>query len=213
MGLAEQWRRIRSELPEDWGAVTLNVSVTRADQRSRAAALLGPASPGRLGDGLRLAVHRTGGGIGPDRAERLFRKLEQERIRATVTVVAVAEREQRVEEPRTSAARLWDEAAATLPGDWSDLLCEGELASSDHLARAALLLAPLNPSRVPGRSVLRFRVARTFGYGASPQMTRRCLARLDAEGIPARLTVLHALSDTHNVGTQGPVWRLAGKAV
>ena len=26
-------------------------------------------------------------------------------------------------------------------------------------------------------------------------------------------TVLHVLSDTHNVATQGPVWRVAGKAV
>ncbi|HWL32056.1 MAG TPA: hypothetical protein VNP89_00505, partial [Gaiellaceae bacterium] len=75
------------------------------------------------------------------------------------------------------------------------------------------LLAPVNPTRVPGRSAFRFRVARRFGYGASPQMTRRCLERLDAEGIPARLTLLHVLSDTHNVATQGPVWRVAGKAV
>ena len=44
-------------------------------------------------------------------------------------------------------------------------------------------------------------------------MTRRCLARLDEEGIPARVTVLRVLSDTHNVATQGPVWRVAGKAV
>jgi hypothetical protein len=44
-------------------------------------------------------------------------------------------------------------------------------------------------------------------------MTRRCLERLDAEGIPATLTLLHVLSDTHNVATQGPVWRVAGKAV
>ena len=44
-------------------------------------------------------------------------------------------------------------------------------------------------------------------------MTRRCFERLDGEGIPAALTVLHVLSDTHNVATQGPVWRVAGKAV
>ena len=66
---------------------------------------------------------------------------------------------------------------------------------------------------MPDRTAFRFRVARMFGYGASPEMTRRCLERLDAEGIPGRLTVLHVLSDTHNVATQGPVWRVAGKAV
>ncbi len=125
----------------------------------------------------------------------------------------VDERVEREEAPREPAAAQWDAALATLPADWSDLLCELELTSSDHLSRAALLTAPLNPTRVPGRSAFRFRVARTFGYGASPEMTRRCLERLDAEGIPARLTLLHVLSDTDNVATQGPVWRVAGKAV
>jgi hypothetical protein len=27
------------------------------------------------------------------------------------------------------------------------------------------------------------------------------------------LNIVHALSDTDNVGTQGPVWRVGGKAV
>jgi hypothetical protein len=213
MRLVEQWRRIRSDLPEAWGEVKLNVSVARDEHRSRAAALLGPASPGRLGDDLRLSVHRAGGGIGPDQADKLFGKLDAEKIRATLSLVTVDERVERVEAPREAVARQWNAALESVPADWSDLLCELELASSDHLARAALLTAPINPTRVPGRSAFRFRVAQTFGYGASPQMTRRCLERLDSEGIPARLTLLHVLSDTHNVATQGPVWRVAGKAV
>jgi hypothetical protein len=213
MRLVEQWRRIRSELPEDWGEVKLDVSVAKPELRSRAASLLGPASPGRLGDDLRLSVHRAGGGVGPDQAEKLFRKLDEERIRTTVSLVEVDEREEREEAPRQPLADQWDAEGAGLPADWSDLLCEVQLTSSDHLAGAALRLAPLNPTRVPEHSALRFRVARTFGYGASPEMTRRCFERLDAEGIPGRLIVLHALSDTHNVATQGPVWRVAGKAV
>ena len=213
MGLAEQWRSIRAELPEDWGEAKLDVSISQPDRRSRAAALLGPAGPGRVGENLRVSVFRAGGGIGPDQAEKLFRKLDEERIRGAVAIVNVGEREERHEAPRKPAAELWDLAEAVLPRDWSDLLAELDLASSDHLSRAALLLAPLNPSRVRDRSALRFRIARTFGYGASPQMTRRCLERLDAEGIPGTLTILHVLSDTHNVATQGPVWRLAGKAV
>jgi hypothetical protein len=213
MRLVEQWRRIRSDLPEAWGEVKLNVSVARDEQRSRAAALLGPASPGRLGDDLRLSVYRAGGGIGPDQADKLFGKLDAEKIRATLSLVTVDERVERVEAPREAVARQWNAALESAPADWSDLLCELELASSDHLARAALLTAPINPTRVPGRSAFRFRVARKFGYGTSPQMTRRCLERLDVEGIRARLTLLHVLSDTHNVDTQGPVWRVAGKAV
>jgi hypothetical protein len=213
MGLVEQWRRIRSELPEAWGAATLNVAVPQADQRSRAAALLGPASPGRLGDDLRVSVHRAGGGIGPDQADKLFRKLDEARLRGTVSLVAVDERVAREEAPREALADSWDRALAGVPADWSDLLCELQLTSTDHLARGALLTAPINPTRVPERTAFRFRVARTFGYGASPQMTRRCLERLDTEGIAGSLSFLHVLSDTHNVATQGPVWRVAGKAV
>ena len=44
-------------------------------------------------------------------------------------------------------------------------------------------------------------------------MTRRCLARADGEGITGRVSILRALSDTHNVDTQGPVWYVEGKAV
>jgi len=213
MGLVEQWGRIRSELPEDWGEAKLNLFVKRDEQRSRAAALLGPAGPGRLGDDLRVSVHRAGGGIGPDQADKLFGKLDAEKIRGDLSLLTVGEREARPEAPREQLAAAWGRTLDTLPADWSDLLCELALASSDHLPRAALLAAPLNPTRVPGRSAFRFRAARKFGYGASPEMTQRCLERLDAERIPATLQVLHVLSDTHNVATQGPVWRVAGKAV
>jgi hypothetical protein len=213
MGLVEQWRRLRSELPENWGEVKLDVSVPRAELRPRAAALLGPAGPGRYGDALRVSVHRAGGGIGPDQAEKLFRKLDEEQIRATVALGSVGERTERPALVRGSLAKAWDAAEAGLPSDWSDLLCELELTSSDHLERGALLLAPVNPARDGKRIAFRFRVAQSFGYGASPQMTRRCLARLDEEGIPGRLTILRVLSDTDNVATQGPVWRVGGKAV
>ena len=43
-------------------------------------------------------------------------------------------------------------------------------------------------------------------------MVRRCLARLDDAGIPGEVRVLRTLSDTHPVGTQGPVWYIGGKA-
>jgi len=88
-----------------------------------------------------------------------------------------------------------------------------ELRSSDHLEQAALLLAPVNPSRVRDRTAFRFRVARRFGYGASPEMTRRCFERLDAENIRGTVRILWALSDTKPVYTQGPVWYVGGKPV
>jgi hypothetical protein len=213
MKLADQWRRILSELPEDWGEVKLDVSVPRPEQRGRAAGLLAPASPGRMGDALRLSVHRGGGGVGPDHAGRLLGRLDTERIRGALALVGVDERPQAAEAPRGSLVEAWDVAVGALPPDWSDLLCELTLTSTDHVDRSALLLAPLNPTRSGGRAALRFRVARAFGYGASPEMTRRCLGRLDDDGVPGRTTVLRALSETDNVATQGPVWRVGGKAV
>jgi hypothetical protein len=120
--------------------------------------------------------------------------------------------------PTASAAAqsflaAWEAELVTLPDDWSDLYAEVELASSDYLERAALLLAPLNPSRYGGKPGFRFRVARSFGYGGSPEMARRCLARLDEEGIRGHVRVLHALSDTRPVQTQGPVWYVEGRSV
>jgi catechol 2,3-dioxygenase-like lactoylglutathione lyase family enzyme len=213
MGLGEQWRRILADLPAEWADARLELTVPDPAQRSRAAALLGPAGPGIAGDGLRLTVSRTGSGIGPDQLARLLGKLDEEEIHGTLGLLDVGKRELRVEAPRLRLAEAWARSVAALPPDWSDLYCELELTSSDHLERAALLLAPLNPARVPDRRAFRFRVAHTSGYGASPQMTARCLERLDQEGIPGRLTILHVLSDTHNVDTQGPVWRVGGRAV
>ncbi len=42
-------------------------------------------------------------------------------------------------------------------------------------------------------------------------MARRCFERLDAEGIPARVSVLRLLAETENVATQGAVWYVDGK--
>ena len=213
MGLVEQWRRIRADLPAEWADARLALTVSDTSRHSRAAALLGPAGPGISGDDLRLTVSRSGGGIGPDQLAKLVGKLDAERIHGTLRLLQADERVPRVDERRLGLKDAWGRAVAVLPPDWSDLYCELELTSSDHLQRAALLLAPVNPARAPGRSAFRFRVAQTFGYGASPQMMARCLERLDEEVIPGLLTILHTLSDTHNVDTQGPVWRVGGKAV
>jgi hypothetical protein len=112
-----------------------------------------------------------------------------------------------------SLAESWAAALATLPGDWSDALAEVELESSDSLELAALKMAPLNPRRDGRRVALRFRSASRFGYGAAPELVRRCLARCDAEGIRGSVRILRALSDTRAVSTQGPVWLLDGRTV
>ena len=162
MGLVEQWRRIRSELPEDWGEAKLDVSVTRPDS-APGRALLGPAGPGRFGDDLRLSVHRAGGGIGPDQAAKLFRKLDEK-------------------DPRHARARDGRRAGGARPGGAGGrrpALGRGArdpprtgatCSASSSSARAttcprALLTAPLNPSRVPAAA--HCASARTFGYRAS----------------------------------------------
>jgi hypothetical protein len=109
----------------------------------------------------------------------------------------------------------WDDEIAKLPPGWRDLLAEIDLDSTDFLAQAALVGAPLNPARVPGEIALRFRVAAygLGGYGAAQGMARRCLERMDAMRITGRLRFVDAVSQTDNVSTQGPVWRIAGRSV
>lgn len=216
VALVEHFREIESRLPEDWADARLVLTVDDASRAERAAAVLASFAPGRLGTQVRFSVPRGGGRL--DQLRRLLRQLDRERIRGKLELVTSAQRspEREVAAPRIAwrpAAEAWDAALTALPEDWSDLYVQVDLASSDFLERGALLLGPVNPARYGGEVGFRFRVARNFGYGASPEMTRRCLERLDEEGIRARVQILRALSDTRAVATQGPVWYVEGKAV
>jgi hypothetical protein len=212
VGLVEQWNAVEQELDPRWRDARLDLQVDEAD-RHRASALLAPAGPGRTGTAIRFFVDRSGTGVGPEAVRRLLRRLDGEGIDGTLTLVASGDAPPEPVISRMSLAAEWDAALQALPQDWSDLLCELELTSSDHIERGALLTAPLNPIQGTGRPGFHFRCAATFGYGASPGMVRRCLARLDEARIPGEVRVLRALSDTHPVGTQGPVWYIGGKAV
>jgi hypothetical protein len=214
MRAAEQWARIEAGLEDGWDEVLL--SFAPEGPVDDAAVALGPLQPGRVGNELRLQVARSGGG--PERLQNILRRLDQRRIWGTLSLVTVrgSSEPAPVEpapQPRPSLVSAWDAAVAELPPDWSDLLCELELDSSDHLARAALLGAPLNPTRNRDAVALRFRASGKQGYGTSPLMVRRCLERMDAEAITGTIRVLYELSDTENAVTQGPVWRLAGRSV
>jgi hypothetical protein len=214
MSLVEQWQEIETALPDDWADARLTLTVEDESRRSRALALLGPLVPARHDRQIRFFVARRGAGPGPDAARRLLRLLDREDIEGTLELVSSARLAPTPEpSPRRSLAEAWDEAVAALPEDWSDLYCEVELTSSDHLERAALLLAPVNPARYGGTPGFRFRAARKFGYGAAAQMARRCLVRLDEARIPGELRLLRVLSDTNPAGTQGPVWYVGGKVV
>jgi hypothetical protein len=211
MGLADQWNAIENGLDPKWQDARLDLHVADDEQRARAAALLAPASPGRLGSTIRFTAARGGGGVGPEAVRRMLRRIDGEHIVGTLTLVSSGEAAPEPVVSRASLAAEWDALTAVLPPDWSDLLGELELTSTDYLEGAALLLAPLNPIQNSGRPGFSFRCAHTFGYGASPGMVRRCLARLDEARIPGEARILRVLSDSHPVGTQGPVWRVGDR--
>ena len=213
MSFVSQWNAIARELPADWSDAQLLATIENDGEVDRAAALLGPASPGRSGKQLRLFCVRRGDGLGPEALARALGRLDRNRVWGRLELIG-KETARTVPEtkPKTLAA-VWDEALATLPPDWSDMHAELELTSTDYLDRTALLTSPMNPSRFAEQPGFRFRVARRSGYGVSPTMARRCLERMDEENIPGDFRVLRVLSDTDNVQTQGPVWRVEGAAV
>ena len=214
MGLAAHWDAMVAELPPDWPEIRVRLRLARPEDAARAAALLGPLSPGVAGDELHLLV-TSRGAAGPAVARRLLVRLDAEGIGGTLELVgqvAAAAVASAAAPPRPLAA-AWDRLVADLPDDWSDLLCLVELRSSDELDPAALALAPLNPSRHGKTLGLRFRVARRFGYGAAPGVARRCHERLDEAGIPGSLTLLEVFSDTQPVLTQGPTFVVSDRAV
>lgn len=213
MKLVDQWRAIEAGLPSDWAEAQLELVVETPSERPRAAGLLGPAAPIRVGDALRFSARRGGGASGPEGIRRLLAAVDRARIWCELRLVDATRAETVAAEPEPTLAEGWNAVMASLPPDWSDLHCEVRLLSSDYLDRAALLMAPLNPTRADDTAHLRFRVARRFGYGAAPEMALRCLERCDAERIRGSVDLLRVLSDTRNVATQGPVWRVAGRSV
>jgi hypothetical protein len=211
MRIVWQWINLERDLPPNWSDLRLVLKVREQDA-DRVAALLGGANPLRRGDSILLFVSRSGG-FGPEALRRVLLRLVRQGIGGTLELAGVTEAEAAPESDPVSLAAAWDAEVAKLPADWSDMYAEIVVRSSDHLERAALLIAPMNPTR-PGKTLeLRFRAARRFGYGISPEMARRCLERLDEEGITGELHVLGVLCDTDPVGTQGPVLRVGGKAV
>jgi hypothetical protein len=211
--LVDQFRRIEEELPEGWSDARLQLTAADSSRAERASALLGSTGAGRSGNAIRFYTARRGAGVSPDNLRRLLRRLDEEGIHGELELLATGEPTVVPPTHRATLAASWQAALAALPPDWSELYCELELTSTDHLERAALLTAPVNPARFGGTPGFRFRVASHAGYGASPAMVRRCLQRLDEDGIRGEVRVLRVLSASNHVATQGPVWYVGGRAV
>ncbi len=204
MRLAEQWEEIAEGLPRDWERIVVELRVADAGQRDRAALLLGRDAEDET---FRLEVERDAltVGLNPEVAGLAVLRLGAEGVAG----------ELRLAETHTghhSLAEEWSVLVDALPPDWSHLLAQVDLASTDFVDRGALLMGPTNPTLVDLRA-LQFRAARTVGYGVSVGMGRRCLERLDRESITGRVWIVHVVSDAHPIATQGPVFRLDGKPV
>ena len=220
MKLVDQWRTIEDSLPAGWDDVRLTLTTEQPDDLPRAAQVLASINVGKVGSALVFHVSHAAGSQSPQAAKRLFERLDRDRTWCHLEQSQV----QSAEKPAAAAAAeaplaaisiaaSWDASVEPLPGDWTDLLCELELESSDNLDRAALLCAPLNPTRDAPRLVFTFRCSGRSGYGVSRPMARRCFERLDNDGIKGSTRVLRVLSDTDNVDTQGPVWLVGGKTL
>jgi hypothetical protein len=215
--LVDQWAALERRLPADWESVALRLRTEQPQELHEAARILGPVNVGFRGDELAFTIRRAGGPAGPEAARRLFGRLDEARIWCLLEQQQVAEAPPRLDEEDAETfvpvAEGWDAVLDELPAGWSDLLCRLEVASSALLPRAALLCAPLNPTRDPEQVGFLFRCARTTGYGVSPGMARRCFEQLDAEEIRGAVSVLRSLAGTDNVATQGAVWYVGGKVL
>lgn len=211
--LVEQFNELEQRLANDWSELRLQLTVEEESRAARVAELLGPANPGRSGHMIRFGVDRSGPGIGPDAARRLLRRVDAQGFHGKLELTGTQTTPRAQVHAKESLRGQWSRQIDAAPSDWSDAYAEIRLDSTDYLERAALLLAPVNPARTAGRATLRFRSAHTFGYGVSAEMAGRCLERCDDEGITGAVDLIHVLSDTHPVATQGPVWLFDGKTV
>jgi hypothetical protein len=211
--LVEQLNELERGLVDEWAELRFRLTVEDESRAERAAALLAPANPGRLGKVIRFAVDRRGPGIAPEALGRLLKRLDDEGIAGTLELLGIQKAPPEESRTKETLRAQWDLRLAEVPADWSDIYAQVRLDSTDYLERGALLLAPVNPARYGGPAALRFRSAQHFGYGVSPGMAARCFERCDEEGITGEVEILYVLSDTNPVATQGPVWLLGGRMV
>ena len=78
----------------------------------------------------------------------------------------------------------------SLPGDWTDLVCDLRLADEDRYVDAAVLLTQIN-AQPYSKAEWHFRlnVAHSFGHAAAAETVTGTLALLDEQGIEGVLIV------------------------
>ena len=205
MRLVEQWNAIEQGLDPRWSDARLVLTIDDETQPRRALALLAPAGPGRAGNAIRFYATRARRRCSdPKRCDDIC---AGSTTKASAAAELVVVRRRAGAPPRSRARRLaaeWDAALAALPGDWSDLLCELELTSSDHIERAALLARP-DQSGAGGTDA---RASASGARTASATARRPAWCAAASRGSTrtpsaADMRIARALSDVHPVGTQG----------
>ena len=78
----------------------------------------------------------------------------------------------------------------SLPGDWTDIVCDLRLADEDQYIDAAVLLTQVN-AQPYSKAEWHFRinVAHSFGHAAAAETVRGTLRLLDEQGIGGELIV------------------------
>jgi hypothetical protein len=217
--LAEQWTELLASLPQHWETASVTLTVAHPTDVERAALILGPAAPGRSDSAFRVDVVRRahGAATGTGLFRRVLHRLDDAGIAGRLELgagvrVDASDAAAAAPSPGGLAAQ-WQALLDALPPDWSHLLAQIDLDSSDFVERGALLLAPTNPTLAGGSRSFRIRAASRVGYGVAAEMARRCFERLDGERITGRISLVQVVSEARPVATQGPVFRIGGRSV
>ncbi|HEX2466599.1 MAG TPA: hypothetical protein VHJ54_00170 [Solirubrobacterales bacterium] len=88
----------------------------------------------------------------------------------------------------------FQEILDSLPGDWSDIVCDLRLADENRYVDAAVLLSQIN-AQPYSKAEWHFRInaAHEFGHAAAAETVKGTLAILDEEGIAGEMI----LRDVH----------------
>ena len=173
MRLADRWREIERELPEDWDDARCCCGFATRPEAERAASPLTPLMPGRSGNEIRFHAARRGAGAAPDAVRRVLRRLDREGVRGELELVSSGAPEPGVlaiEQPRLAEA--WDAALATAAARLERPLrrARADLERPARAGRAAALAREPGPLRRQARLPL----------PRGPALRLRRLARDDA---------------------------------
>src|SRR5437868_10915937 len=119
VSLVAHWREIEARLPADWSDARLLLSVEDESKAPRAAALLGPAMPGRSGREIRFYSARRGAGVPPDAVRRMPERLAEEAIAGRLELLPAGGPTEQPETARATLKESWHAELAVLQPDWS----------------------------------------------------------------------------------------------